>query len=269
MPRSRFSVLLLLFCALPACFTTASGWAKNRAPDEFTYQVVQSFSHDQGAFTQGLAWYHGFLYEGTGLEGRSSLRRVRLTTGDVLLQVNLAPEYFGEGVTVLKDRILQLTWKAGTGFIYSASDFRLLRQFTYAGEGWGLANDGTNVYMSDGSADIRVLDGDTLQEKRRLHVHDGNHAVKELNELEFVEGQLLANVWHSDRIARISPQTGEVTGWIDLTGILGAPFRHDDPDAVLNGIAYDPEGKRLFVTGKLWPRIFEIRLLPKKLVPKK
>lgn len=263
-PRVRFAALLLLFCALPVCFTTASGWAKNRAPDEFTYQVVQSFPHDQNAFTQGLAWYHGFLYEGTGLEGRSSLRRVRLATGDVVQQVNLAPEYFGEGITVLKDRILQLTWKAKTGFIYSASEFKLLRQFTYSGEGWGLANDGTNVYMSDGSADIRVLDGNTLKEKRRLHVHDGSRPVKELNELEFVEGQLFANVWHTDRIARISLQTGEVTGWIDLTGILGAPFRRDDPDAVLNGIAYDPDGKRLFVTGKLWPRIFEIRLVSKK-----
>jgi glutamine cyclotransferase len=264
MPRFRFAVLLLLFCAVPAYFTQASGWAKNKAPDEFTYAVVQSFPHDQNAFTQGLAWYHGFLYEGTGLEGRSSLRKVRLTTGEVLQQVNLAPEYFGEGITVLKDRILQLTWKAKTGFIYSASDFRLLRQFTYPGEGWGLANDGTNVYMSDGSADIRVLDGNTLKEKHRLHVHDGNRPVKELNELEFVEGELFANVWHTDRIARISLQTGEVLGWIDLTGILGAPFRRDNPEAVLNGIAYDAAGKRLFVTGKLWPRIFEIRLVPKK-----
>jgi glutaminyl-peptide cyclotransferase len=238
--------------------------AEDPTPRTFTYAVVQSFPHDQDAFTQGLVYYHGFLYEGTGLNGRSSLRKVSLTTGKVLQRVDLSPQYFGEGITILKDRVLQLTWKAETGFIYSADQFKPLGKFTYSGEGWGLANDGTDVFMSDGSADIRVLDGNTLQEKRRLHVHEGKKPVTELNELEFVEGQLFANVWHTNRIARISPRTGKVIGWIDLTGILGPPFHLDNPEAVLNGIAYDAVGKRLFITGKLWPRIFEIRIVPQR-----
>jgi glutamine cyclotransferase len=158
--------------------------------------------------------------------------------------------------------VVQLTWRSEVGFVYDLKDFHLLRRFSYSGEGWGLATNGREIFMSDGTSEIRVLDGQTLQEKRRIKVRDGLSPVDQLNELEFVEGQIFANVWHSDRVARISPQTGQIVGWIDLSGLL-SPIYRLEPDAVLNGIAYDPRGKRLFVTGKLWPRIFEIRISPK------
>ncbi len=183
-------------------------------------------------------------------------------------QVDLAPEFFGEGIALLKNEVVQLTWQSQTGFVYNLSDFRLLRRFSYTGEGWGLttnSNSNSNnndLYMSDGTAEIRVLDGSTLSEKRRFTVRDGNAPIDQLNELEFVEGEIFANVWQTNRIARISPQSGQVTGWIDLTGLL-SPIYRLEPGAVLNGIAYDSTRKRLFVTGKLWPNIFEIRLVPK------
>jgi len=164
--------------------------------------------------------------------------------------------------------VVQLTWKSEVGFVYNLSDFRLLRQFSYTGEGWGLATNGREVFMSDGTAEIRVLDIDTLKEKRRFTVRDDGISVRELNELEFVDGELFANVWQTDRIARISPQTGQVVGWIDLSGILSPIYRRER-DAVLNGIAYDAKQKRLFVTGKLWPNIFEIKVVPKATKPAK
>jgi len=234
--------------------------AANRTP-VYTFKVVNVFPHDPQAFTQGLAYRGGFLYEGTGLNGRSSLRKVRLESGDVVQRVDLAPEFFGEGIALLGDEIVQLTWKAHKGFVYRVSDFKLLREFSYPGEGWGLAVHGNELYMSDGTSEIRVLDGKTLREKRRLKVRNGDKPVLELNELEFVEGEIFANVWQTDKIARISPQTGRVLGWIDLQGLLG-PMYQRHPDAVLNGIAYDPATKRLFVTGKLWPNIYEIKILP-------
>jgi glutaminyl-peptide cyclotransferase len=227
----------------------------------YTFKVVNVFAHDPQAFTQGLAYRGGFLYEGTGLNGRSSLRKVRLETGEVVQRVDLAPEFFGEGIAVVSDEIVQLTWKAHKGFVYRARDFKLLREFSYPGEGWGLAAHGNELYMSDGTSELRVLDGKTLREKCRLKVRNGDKPVLELNELEFVEGEIFANVWQTDRIARISPQTGKVLGWIDLQGLLG-PMYQRHPDAVLNGIAYDPATKRLFITGKLWPNIYEIKLVP-------
>jgi glutamine cyclotransferase len=231
-------------------------------PPEYTFKIVRTFPHDSNAFTQGLAYHDGFLYESTGLKGHSSLRKLRLETGEIIQRIDLPPEFFGEGITLLKNQVIQLTWQSHTGFVYRLRDFHLLRRFAYSGEGWGLATDGREVFMSDGTPDIRVLDPATLDERSRFTVHDGNTRVKELNELEFVDGELFANVWQTDRIARISPQNGDVVGWIDLTGLL-SPVYQLGPGAVLNGIAYDSEGKRLFVTGKLWPRIFEIRLVPK------
>lgn len=228
----------------------------------YTFKIVHVFPHDSAAYTQGLVYQDGFLYEGTGLYGHSSLRKVRLETGEVVQQVDLAPDFFGEGIAIFKDKIFQLTWKSEVGFIYNLSDFSKVGQFSYAGEGWGLTTVGREIFMSDGTAQIRVLDGNTLREKRRFTVHDGNTPITELNELEYIQGEIFANVWQTDRIARISPRTGQVLGWIDLTGLLSPMFRRD-PDAVLNGIAYDPTGKRLFVTGKLWPSIFEIQLVPK------
>ena len=233
------------------------------ATPEYGYQVVHVYHHDPTAFTQGLEYRAGFLYEGTGLEGRSTLRKVKLETGEVVQQTSLAPEFFGEGVTVLNQQIIELTWRAQTGFVYDQASFRQLRFFHYPGEGWGLTNDGTQIYMSDGSAQIRCWDAATLQEKRRFTVRDNGNPVKFLNELEYVRGEIYANVWQTDRIVRFSPVDGRVLGWIDLFGILPAADRTERVD-VLNGIAYDSFMDRLFVTGKLWPKLFEIKLVPKR-----
>jgi len=235
--------------------------APSRIP-EYTFKVIHVFPHDPSAFTQGLFYHDGFLYEGTGLNGRSSLRKIRLETGETLAKVDLPQEYFGEGIALLKNEILQLTWQSQTGFIYNLSDLRLQRRFSYRGEGWGLTSNGIDFFMSDGSSEIRVLDGATLREKRLLKVRDGGMPVTQLNELEFVEGEIYANVWQTNRIARISPRTGRVVGWIDLTGLLSSVYKLE-PGAVLNGIAYDAAKKRLFVTGKLWPSVFEIQLVAK------
>ena len=229
---------------------------------QYGYQVVHVYHHDRTAFTQGLEYRGGFLYEGTGLEGRSTLRKVKLETGEVVQQISLAPEFFGEGITVLNQQILELTWRAETGFVYDRGSFRQLRFFHYSGEGWGLANDGRQIYMSDGSAQIRIWDPVTLQEKRRFTVRDNGRPVKFLNELEYVRGEIYANVWQTDRIVRFSPADGKVLGWIDLAGILSDADRVEHVD-VLNGIAYDASTNRLFVTGKLWPKLFEIKVVPK------
>lgn len=242
--------------ALLLALATAHG-----AAPEYGYKVVNVYPHDHNAFTQGLEYRGGFLYEGTGLEGRSSLRRVKLETGEVLQQINLADTYFGEGITVYNQQIFELTWKAQAGFVYDQASLRRLRTFSYPGEGWGLANDGVDIYMSDGSSQIRVWDPATLREKKRLTVHDGSHPVEKLNELECVNGEIYANVWQTSRIARISPADGRVTGWIELAGILDAQDRAGVD--VLNGIAYDSLSGRLFVTGKLWPKLFEIKVVPK------
>jgi glutaminyl-peptide cyclotransferase len=254
-------LLALLFALTPSLLAQTRSSAKH--PSEYTFEVVQSFPHDPDAFTQGLVYHAGFLYEGTGLEGRSSLRRVRLETGEVIQKVDVDPQYFGEGIAIAQNKIIQLTWKSQIGFVYDLATFRRLRDFSYTGEGWGLAANGADLYMSDGSSDIRILDASTFREKRRLHVHDGPKPIDQLNELEFVEGQIFANIWQTDRIARISPQTGEVVGCIDLSGLL-SPMYKLSSGGVLNGIAYDSAKKRLFVTGKLWPRLFEIRLIPKR-----
>jgi glutaminyl-peptide cyclotransferase len=229
---------------------------------QYGYKVIHAYPHDPDAFTQGLEYRAGFLYEGTGLKGRSSLRKEKLETGQVLQEIELDPQYFGEGITVINQQILELTWQSEAGFVYDQSNFRRLRTFNYPGEGWGLTNDGQNIYMSDGTAQIRIWDPLTLQEKRRITVHDGGQPVLNLNELEWVRGEIYANVWQTDRIVRISPADGRVVGWIDLAGILSPADRTNQVD-VLNGIAYDVLGNRLFVTGKLWPRLFEIQLVPK------
>jgi glutaminyl-peptide cyclotransferase len=232
-------------------------------PTQYGYRVVKTYPHDRAAFTQGLEYRDGFLYEGTGMFGRSSVRKVDLDSGRIIQRYDLPQPFFGEGITVLNQQILELTWESQTGFVYDKSSFRVLRSFNYPGEGWGLTNDGKQIYMSDGSANIRVWDGATLKEIRRITVKDGATPVTQLNELEWVRGEIYANVWQTDRIARISPVDGRVLGWIDLNGILPKSERPDS-DAVLNGIAYDAAGDRLFVTGKLWPKIFEIKLVPKR-----
>jgi len=255
--------IALLF-AMPAHFIGGqpSQAPGPRRPPEYTFKIIRTFPHDPAAFTQGLVYHDGFFYEGTGLNGRSSLRKVRPETGEVVQHVDLPSEYFGEGIAIVRNKVIQLTWQSHVGFVYSLSDFKLLKQFSYAGEGWGLTSRGNELFMRDGTAEVRVLDAVTLKEKRRFTVRDGDTPVDQLNELEFVEGELFANIWQTDRIARISPQSGKVLGWIDLSGLLSPVYRRQD-GAVLNGIAYDSIHKRLFVTGKLWPSIFEIQLLPK------
>ena len=227
----------------------------------FGFQVVRSYPHDRQAFTQGLIYRDGFLYEGTGLNGRSGIRKVKLETGEVLQIQPLDPQHFGEGITDWKRTLIQLTWRSEVGFVYDIGTFTKSRTFQYRGEGWGLTHDRTRLIMSDGSAELRFLDPETLAETGRITVRDGRERVADLNELEFVDGEVLANVWQTDRIARISPKDGRVTGWIDLAGLLPASERV--PDAVLNGIAHDAATGRLFVTGKLWPRLFEITLVPR------
>ncbi|MCH8804780.1 MAG: glutaminyl-peptide cyclotransferase [Planctomycetes bacterium] len=227
------------------------------------YTVVRTLPHDPGAYTQGLLFHEGFLYEGTGQYGESSLRKVELDTGKVLRIERLPRHLFGEGIALWGDRIAQLTWRAGVGQVRDRETFRLLRQFRYDGEGWGLTHDGTHLILSDGSATLRFLDPEDFTVKRTLHVTDRGRPLRNLNELEMVRGELFANVWQTQRIARISLETGRVNGWIDLRGLLAQARRAARPGHkldVLNGIAYDAKGDRLFVTGKLWPVVFEIRV---------
>jgi glutamine cyclotransferase len=222
------------------------------------YEVVNVFPHDREAFTQGLVYRDGVLYESTGLKGRSSLRKVQLETGKVLQQIRLDSRYFAEGLTDWGNRLVQLTWETNIGFVYDLASFKQTGTFAYAGEGWGLTHDGTRLIMSDGTPTLRFLDPATFRVVGSLQVKDGALPVEDLNELEYVEGEIYANVWTTDRIAVISPSTGLVSRWINLAGLL--PAAQTTGDAVLNGIAYDAAGKRLFVTGKLWPRLFEIRV---------
>jgi glutamine cyclotransferase len=225
------------------------------------YTVTRVYPHDPRAFTQGIEYRDGVLYEGTGLNGQSTLRKVELATGKVLQQVMVSPEYFGEGITTWEETILQLTWQSQRGFVYDRNTFKQLRTFPYAGEGWGLTHNATELIMSDGSASLRFLDPKTLTETRRLLVTDAGIVIRDLNELEWVNGEIYANVWQTNFIARISPASGRVAGWIDLTGLLPREDQQRGAD-VLNGIAYDTAGRRLFVTGKLWPKLFEIQLQP-------
>lgn len=255
--RSLLWFCLVVFLAF-AAFSRAR--TNGGSVPRYRFQVVHVYPHDRLAFTQGLEFHNGFLYEGTGLNGRSTLRKEDLESGRVLQEIELSPQLFGEGITVLNSRIAQLTWQSHVGYIYDRSSFRMLKSFSYEGEGWGLANDGKQIYMSDGTAEIRCLDPVTLQELKRFTVRDDGHAIKELNELEWVRGEIYANIWETDRIARISPSDGRVLGWIDLSGLLPDQDRTIETD-VLNGIAYDSTGDRLFVTGKLWPKLFQIKLV--------
>ena len=220
-----------------------------------TPTVVATLPHDTSAFTQGLIWHEGYFYESTGRTGSSSLRKVEPQTGRVVERVPVPEPYFAEGLAKAGDRLLQLTWQNHLGFIYTLNGFSKVGTFPYDGEGWGLTNDGKSLILSDGSNVLRYLDLTTYAVQRELNVMDGPEYVNDLNELEWVKGEIWANVWHTERIARIDPQTGKVKAWVDLTGII-AP--QPDPEAVPNGIAYDAQHDRLVVTGKLWPALFEI-----------
>ena len=267
-PVVCLTAILLLVAAIGAWGSVAvypvcpdcdgGGAARRSAPvPVYSYRVVATHPHDPSAFTQGLVYADGVFYEGTGLYGHSSLRRVDPPTGQVQQKVDLAPSYFGEGVALVGDTLNQLTWKEHTAFTYDRHNFVVTGQFTYTTEGWGLTYDGRSLIMSDGSNTLYFRDPETFEETGRVQVFDGATPVTLLNELEFIDGEVYANVWQTDRIARIDPQTGRVTAWIDLTGLR--PPQTD----VLNGIAYDAGQDRLFVTGKLWPYLYEIALVPR------
>jgi glutaminyl-peptide cyclotransferase len=265
-PARRLALLLAAAVAIAVVWPTVDPSARPAAQRRAStpvagYKVVQAYPHDPEAYTQGLVYKDGFLYESTGLVGRSSLRKVKLETGQVLQQRRVEPPYFAEGLVEWKGQLVQLTWQSNVAFVYDLATFAPKRQFQFPGEGWGLAAGPDAFFLSDGTAEIRVLDPETFQERRRFTVRDAGQPVDQLNELEFVRGELWANVWHTDRIARIDPRTGRVAGWVDLSGLMG--MYRLDAEAVLNGIAFDAASGRLFVTGKLWPRLFEIQVAPK------
>lgn len=227
----------------------------------FTYRIVRVYPHDPSAFTQGLQYVDGVLYEGTGLNGKSTIRKVALETGKVLQQRAVPAEHFGEGITVFRNDLFELTWQTHVAFVYDKNTFEPKKRFSYPGEGWGLTSDGTNLIMSDGTDQLRVLDPVTFAEKRRIKVTASGQPLRNLNELEVVKNEIFANVWQTDFVARIAPDSGKVIGYIDLRGLLSASERANTD--VLNGIAYDATRDRLFVTGKLWPKLFEIQVVAK------
>jgi len=225
----------------------------------YSYEVINTYPHDPGAFTQGLVFHQGLLYESTGLNGSSSLRRVELETGKVLKIVPISAQFFAEGLALFNGRLYQLTWQNQQGFVYDLDSFNLLGGFRYAGEGWGLTHNGRSLIMSDGTSQIRFTNPDTFEIQRTITVQDNGREITQLNELEYVKGEIYANIWQTDRVARVDPNSGRVTAWINLSGLLSPEDRARGAD-VLNGIAYDEASDRLFVTGKFWPKLFEIRL---------
>ena len=229
----------------------------SKAP-QYGYTVVRSFPHDPKAYTQGLEYFDGFLYEGTGLKGNSAVRKVEIESGKVMQEAKLHPQYFGEGITIAQGKVFQVTWQDKAGFVYDAKTLKFIRNFSYFGEGWGLTHDPAGLVLSDGSSTLRFLEPTRFREHRRIKVMDAGVAIERLNELEMVRGEIWANVWQTDYIVRISPKEGRVLGWINLKGLLGAPTAKLSAEAVLNGIAFDSQKNRIFVTGKLWPRVFEI-----------
>src|SRR5258706_8763870 len=236
--------------------TRAPGFAPWRQPGAtlpiYGYQIVRAYPHDAKAVTQGLQFVDGALYEGTGQVGESSIRKVELASGKVLQQRDVPAPHFGEGITVWKNDLIELTWQSHVAFVYDRATFEPRKQFSYPGEGWGLTHDGTNLIMSDGTDELRYLDPMTFVEKRRLRVTAAGAPLRNLNEVEYVKGEIFVNVWQTDYIARIAPATGNVTAYVDLRGLLSSTERAKTD--VLNGIAYDPARDRVFITGKLWPK---------------
>ncbi len=289
--QSAGTLALLLFLTLPACgdggtvinstqTRAVSNTTNNRAynatpqsnaptnapsPQEapvYTYEVVESYPHDTHAYTQGLVFHDGMFYESTGQYGESSLRKVELKKGKVKKKIDVPGQYFAEGMTILNGKIYQLTWQQNKGFIYDLKDFKLEGEFHYDGEGWGLTTDGQSLILSDGTNQIRFLDPKDFHVVKTISIFDGQQPLTELNELEYIHGEIYANIWKTDRIVRIDPRTGWIRAWIDLTG-LRPQESMTNGENVLNGIAYDAQGDHLYVTGKRWPKIFEIRLKKK------
>ena len=267
--KIQSTAIALLLATHASCLSPPDNGAEPAAlqpqqPSEiptYSYRVVHSFPHDSTAFTQGLLYDGGFLYESTGQYGQSSLRKVELETGTVVQLHQLDDRFFAEGLALFGNRLLQLTWRANKGFAYRLDSFEPLAEFAYPTEGWGLAYDGELLVMSDGSATLYFRDPFTFAEVSRITVVAHDKPISQLNELEWIAGEVFANVWQTDTIARIDPATGQVAGWIDLTGLLSDADRRGSNAEVLNGIAYDPEGERLFVTGKWWPKLYQIELV--------
>jgi glutaminyl-peptide cyclotransferase len=258
----RRPLVVLARIALILALTTVllpAGWAS--AP-VMGYKVVAKYPHSTGSYTEGFFYFNGLFYEGTGLKGHSELLVTQPDTGKVLQRLELAPEYFGEGIVDWGPNIYEWTWQSHICFLYDRFSLRAIKQFTYTGEGWGMTHTAKELITSDGTATLRFRDPATFGETRHIVVKDGSQVIDQLNELEFIHGEIYANIWHSDRIARISPQDGHVIGWIDLAGLL-PDDQKINAESVLNGIAYDAQHDRLFVTGKQWPAIFEIKVVDK------
>lgn len=253
--RGAIAPALAVALLLPACAADGRQPTDNSAA---RIDVKARYPHDRSAYTQGLVWHDGVLYEGTGLVGESSLRQVNLETGEVQRRVELGGERFGEGIAVVGDRIVQLTWKAGVAFVYDRASFALLDSMNYSGEGWGLTYDGTRLILSDGTDKLRFMDPTDMRELGTLQVRDRGAPLRSLNELEYIDGEIWANVYQSDYIVRIDPASGDVMGWIDLRGLLTREERSGVD--VLNGIAWDASARRLFVTGKNWPWLFHVEV---------
>ena len=258
--RCRYSANCIGLATLLAIVISVTGCAQGIRPVETKRgEVVREYPHDPSAFTQGLVYYQGYLYEGTGQKGRSVLRKVNLEDGkDAVPPVPLNEQYFGEGITILNDKIYQLTWQDNYCLVYDAKTLEYTGHFIYEFEGWGLTNDGKQLILSDGTPTIRFIDPETFKVTKRFDVTERNQRLKSLNELEWIDGEIWANIWYEDRIARISPENGAVLGWVDLRHIYPQKLRYKE--SVMNGIAYDPETKRIFITGKNWPKLFEIRV---------
>lgn len=263
MDRKVSAAALILLVALGAGIVLAvliqTQPSAPTSPIQYTYKIVKTYPHDSGAFTEGLLFDNSSLYESTGEIGTSTLRRVDLSSGEVQQQIKLGDDFFGEGLARVNNSLIQLTWQNHIGFIYNKENLELRGNFSYSTEGWGLTFDGKNLIMSDGSQSLYFLDPVTYQSVGQVSVQDGNTSVTNINELEYINGDVYANIWQTQKIAIINPQTGEVKGWIDLSGL----YQQKSYGDVLNGIAYDNQNDRLFVTGKYWPSLFEIEILPK------
>ena len=249
--------ILSLFLALGTALFAVVSYA---AVPIYDVDIIHTYPHAPSAFTEGLFYLNGFLYESTGLEQHSTIRKVRLDTGEVVKKIDIPPQYFGEGIVNWDGHLISLTWKSHVGFVFDLATFKLQRQFQYEGEGWALTQDGKQLIMSDGTPELRFINPNTLKETNRIQVTLDGKPVRNVNELEWVKGEIYANVWQTNWILRINPKDGQVVGLVNLAGLLSSGTQVKSPDGVLNGIAYDAKGDRLFVTGKNWPKLFEIRL---------
>ncbi|TDO94440.1 glutamine cyclotransferase [Halanaerobium saccharolyticum] len=254
--KNKFNYITIILILIFTIFS--SPILKAGEINKLNYQILESYQHDPQAFTQGLEIYNNYLYEGTGLYGRSSLRKVKIESGQVLKQINLNQEYFGEGITILNDKIYQLTWKKNTAFVYDLN-LNLIKTFNYQGQGWGLTNNGQHLIMSNGSEFITFRDPETFESIKKIEVKNGDQNMKNINELEYHNGFIYANIWQTDYIIKINAQTGKVLAYLNLSGILKTDYTGEID--VLNGIAYDPEKDNFLITGKLWPKIYRIKII--------